>query len=207
MSASISARISEIDDFEIEGFYLPSEGLTTRIADRIEALEDEAIKGLTLKEQPDEQETHPEEDQYVRTVPASDSRDSHAEILLQRRLIAEELHACLADAAESVEATSEKPLNIQKIVSEGMSDALGLSKNDDLLAELSTDFQNWIDPLGSFTAAWGEIISTADGYMYLNAFPQPEDVATDPIFTKVYPSTQVKPPKTFFAKVAAIFKG
>lgn len=207
MSASISARISDIDDWEIEGFYLPPWGLTIRIADRLEALEDEAIKQLTFKEQADEQETNPDADQYLRRVPAPASRDTDAEIILQRRLIGEELHACMADAAESVEAMSGKQLNIQETVTEGMSDALGLSKEDVLLAELSTDFRNWIDPLGSFTAAWGEIISTGDGNMYLNAFEQPEDEASEPTFTRVYPSTQVKPPKTFFAKVAAMLKG
>lgn len=207
MSASILARTSEVEHWEIEGFYLPPAGLTIRIADRIEALEDQAMRGLTLKEQPDEQEADPDEDQYLRRVPAFASRDTDTEILLQRRLIAEELHACLADAAESVEATSGEQLHIQQTVTGGMSDALGLNNNEALLAELSTDFQNWIDPLGSFTAAWGEIISTHDGYMYLIAFGQPDELTSDPMFTRVYPSTRVKPPKTFFAKVAAMLKG
>jgi 3',5'-cyclic AMP phosphodiesterase CpdA len=100
-----------------------------------------------------------------------------------------------------------EPIGVDLCLLPGNHDRWMPSPGPARIQELSTDFQNWIDPLGSFTAAWGEIISTADGYMYLNAFPQPEDVATDPIFTKVYPSTQVKPPKTFFAKVAAIFKG
>lgn len=207
MSASISARSSEIDDLEIEGFYLPAKGLTIRIADRIETLEEEAMRNLTFKKEPDEQETHSDEHLYLRTVPAPASQDSEAEILLQRRLLAEELHAWLADTAESVEATSGMRLNIQQVVTEGMSDALGLDREDGLLVELSTDFRDWIDPLGSFTAAWGEIISTNDGSMYLNAFAEPEEVATEPIFTKVYPSTQVKQPKTLFARVAAMLKG
>lgn len=207
MSASISAKISDIDDWEIEGFYLPPRELTIRIADRLEALEDEAISQLKFKEQPCEQESNPDADQYLRRVPASASRDTDAEIILQRRLIGEEMHACIADASESAEAVSGQQLNIQQTVAEGMSDALGLSKEDVLLTELSTDFRNWIDPLGSFTAAWGEIISTGDGHMYLNAFAQPEEEATEPTFTRVYPSTRVKPPKTFFAKVAAMLKG
>lgn len=207
MSASISARGSEIDDLEIEGFYLPDRGLTIRIADRIEALEDEAMRGLRFKEEPDEPENHSDEQLYLRSVPAPASSDSEAEILLQRRLLAEELDACLADASQTVEATSGKQISIQQTVTEGMSDALGLSVNDGLLVELSTDFRNWIDPLGSFAAAWGEIISTKNGYMYVTAFEQPEEVATEPIFTRDYPSTQVKPPKTFFARVAAMLRG
>lgn len=203
MSSPTSARVSEIDDLAIHGFYLPPESLTIRIADRIEALESEAMRSLRFKDNPDEEETHPDEHLYLINAPAPSSSDSASEILLQRRLLAEELDTCLADASETVPAINGEKLHIEKTVTEGMSDALGLRVNDGLLLELSTDFRNWIDPLGSFTAAWGEIISIGDGYMYLTAFPQPEEIATDPVFTRVYPSTQVKPPKTLFARVAS----
>jgi len=49
MSTTIREKDSQADDLVIEGFYLPSEHLTVRIADRIESLEIEAMEGLRIK--------------------------------------------------------------------------------------------------------------------------------------------------------------
>jgi len=135
----------------------------------------------------------------------SSSSDSSAEILYQRRLLAEELDTGLADWAERPEAMNGERLSIEKVVPECMSDALGLPLNDSLLGELSTEFRSWIDETVSFTAGWGEIISTYDGGMYLSAF---EKVQEDPgeqnvAFSKVYPSTKPKA-KGVIARVAAM---
>ncbi len=178
---------NEIDDLEIDGFYLPLEDLTIRIANRIEALEYEAMENLIIKEESDEPD--PESNDNIRQVP-NPSSDSGKEILLQQRLLAEELDSCLADSAESDEAANGEKINIQKTIVDGMSDALGLEVDDELLVELSNGFQDWIDNRGSFTAGWGEIISTNDGNMYLHAFDPADDVATEPTFSRVYPFPQ-----------------
>jgi len=205
MSTAIQEMSNKIDELAIEGFYLPSENLTVRIADRIDSLENEAIKGMRFKEESDVSETESDESLYLRNIPAPTSSDTSTEVLFQQRLLAEELDSCLADSSESAEATSGQRLNIQKIVTEGMSDALGLDMSDGLLAELSSEFQNWIDDLGSFTAGWGEIISTNDGYMHLSAFEDTEESAIEPppTFTRVYPSPKAEAPNSFFARVAA----
>jgi hypothetical protein len=203
MSTATQEKNSEMD-LAIERFYLPSENLTARIADRIDALENEAIRSMSFKKESDMTETNADSS-YLRNIPASTASDSNAEVLFQRRLLAEELDSCLADSSESAEATSGQKLNIQKIVTEGLSDALGLEVNDSLLAELSTEFQNWIDNLGSFTAGWGEIFSTNDGYMHLAAFPDIDEASVKPTltFTRQFSSPKVKTADTFFAKVAA----
>jgi hypothetical protein len=205
MSTPIQEMSNKIDGLAIEGFYLPSENLTIRIADRINSLEDEAIKSMRFKEESDVPETESDDSLYLRNIPAPASSDTSAEVLFQQRLLAEELDSCLADSSETAEATSGQKLNIQKIVTEGMSDALGLDVSDGLLAELSSEFQNWIDDLGSFTAGWGEIILINDGYMHLAAFEDTEEVAIEPTpaFTRIYPSTKVKTSNSFFARVAA----
>jgi hypothetical protein len=204
MSTPIREKNRQADDLVIEGFYLPSENLTVRIADRIESLEIEAMEGLRIKGESDVQETDADDSLYLRNMFISSSSDSSAEILYQRRLLAEELDIGLADWAERPEAMSER-LSIQKVVPECMSDALGLPVNDSLLGELSIEFRSWIDETGSFTAGWGEIISTYDGCMYLSAFkavkedPGEQNVA----FSKVYPSTKPKA-KGVIARVAAM---
>jgi hypothetical protein len=206
MSTATQKMSSEIDDLPIEGFYLPSESLTVRIADRIESLESEAIRSMRFKEESDVPETESDDSLYLRNISAPTSSDTSAQVLFQQRLLAEELDSCLADSAESAEAISGQKLNIQKIVTEGMSDALGLAVSDGLLSELSVEFQNWIDDLGSFTAAWGEIISTNDGYMHLAAFEDSEEelaIKPAPTFTRIYPSTKAETPKNIFARVAA----
>ena len=205
MSTPITEKNGQADDLVIEGFYLPSENLTVRIADRIESLEIEAMEGLPIKDESDVQETDADDSLYLRTMSISSSSDSSAEILYQRRLLAEELDTGLADWAERPEAMSGERLSIQKVVPECMSDALGLSVNDSLLGEFSTEFRSWIDETGSFTAGWGEIISTYDGCVYLSAF---EAVKEDPseqnlAFSKVYPSTKPKA-KGVIARVAAM---
>jgi hypothetical protein len=200
MSTPIPRQHTEIHDLTIEKFYLPSENLTVRIANRIDSLERETVRNISLKPESDLPEADSDESLHSESVPAS-TRNSSEEVLLQRRLLAEELDACLADSAES---TNGEKLNIQKMVTEGMSDALGLDVNDQLLTELASEFQKWIDKLGSFTAGWGEIISTYDGYMHLSAFPDTEEVATEPVsFTRRLPTLKAKSAKTFFAKVAA----
>ena len=200
MSNPTQKNRSEIDDLTIEKFYLPSENLTVRIANRIDSLEHEAVRNINLKQESE----LPEADS---DVPAS-TPVSTEEVLLQRRLLAEELDSCLADSSENTEATSGEKLNIQNIVTEGMSDALGLDMNDQLLAELSSEFQKWIDELGSFTAGWGEIISTYDGYMHLTAFPDTQAPAPEPTsFIRRLPTLKAKSAKTFFAKVAAKMDG
>jgi hypothetical protein len=205
MSTAIQKESSEIDDLAIERFYLPSENLTGRIADRIDSLENEAIKSMSFKEESDLPEADSDESLYLTNIPDSTPSDSSPEVLFQRRLLAEELDSCLADASESAEATRGKKLNIQEIVTEGMSDALGLEVSDSLLAELSTEFQDWIDDLGYFTAGWGEIISTNDGYMHLRAFPDTEEVAAESTltFTRSFPSQKAKSANTFLERVAA----
>lgn len=190
---------TKFDDFEIEELYVPSKDLTIRLADRIEALEYEAMRDLKVKEKSDA-EDH-ESDNYLRQIPTSSAADSSTEIHAQQRLLVEELDSCLADSAETDEAMNGQKIDIQKTITEGMSDALGLSRDDELLIELSSGFREWIDQRGSFTAGWGEIISTNDGYMYLNAFEPQDEVDTEPAFTRVYPSA--KSPKTFLARVAA----
>ena len=190
---------NKYDDFQIEELYVPSTDLTIRLADRIEALEYEAMRDLKFKEKSDAED--PESDNYLQQVPTSSAADSSNEIQAQQRLLVEELDSCLADSAETDEAMNGQRIDIQKTITEGMSDALGLSRDDELLIELASGFRDWIDQRGSFTAAWGEIISTNDGYMYLNAFEPQEELNTEPAFTGVYPSA--KAPKTFLAKVAA----
>jgi hypothetical protein len=205
MSTPRREKNRQPDDLVIEGFYLPSEQLTVRIADRIESLEIEAMEGLRIKDESDVQETDTDDSLYLRNMSVSSSYDSSAEILYQRRLLAEELDTGLADWAERPEATNGERLSIQKVVPECMSDALGLPVNDSLFGEFSTEFRSWIDETGSFTAGWGEIISTYDGCMYLSAF---EAVEEDPgehnvVFSKVYPSTKPKA-KGVIARVAAM---
>ena len=192
MSTAVREQNSQADDLVIEGFYLPSENLTVRIADRIESLEMDAMEGLRIKEESDVQETDADDSLYLRNMSGSSSSDSSTEILYQRRLLAEELDTGLADWAERPEAVSGETLSIQKVVSECMSDALGLPVNDSLLGEFSTEFRSWIDATGSFTAGWGEIISTYDGCMYLSAFEAVDEDARehDVAFSKVYPSTK-----------------
>ena len=205
MSTAIREKNRQADDLVIEGFYLPSENLTVRIADRIESLEIEAMEGLRIKDESDVQETDADDSLYLRNMSISSSSDSSAEILYQRRLLAEELDTGLADWAERPEAMSGERLSIQKVVPECMSDALGLSVNDSLLGEFSTEFRSWIDETGSFTAGWGEIISTYDGCMYLSAFEAvQEDLGEQNVaFSKVYPSTKPKA-KGVIARVAAM---
>lgn len=206
MSTAIQQKNSQIDDLAIEGFYLPSEDLTIRIADRIEELEIEAMKGLQIKDQSDVPETEADDSLYLRNMTLSGASDSSAEILYQRRLLAEELDTALADWAERPEAMRDDKLNIHRIVTESMADALGLAVNDGLLSELATEFQTWIDEVGSFTGGWGEIISTADGCIYLSTFEDVEQVTGEPriAFSRVYPATKPKP-KGVFARVAAMF--
>jgi hypothetical protein len=206
MSTAIRKMRNEIDDLTIEGFYLPSESLTVRIANRIESLENEAIRSMKFKDESDLSETESDDSLYLRNISDSTSSDTNAEVLFQQRLLAEEIDSCLADSAESAEAKRGQKLNIQKTVTEGMSDALGLTVNDGLLAELSSEFRSWINDLGSFTAGWGEIISTNDGYMHLAAFEDPEEelaIKPAPTFTRIYPSTKAETPKSIFARVAA----
>lgn len=204
MSTAIK-ETSQVDDLTIEGFYLPSEALTVRIADRIELLEMEAMEGLRIKDESDVPETEADDSLYLRNMSVSGSSDSPAEILYQRRLLAEELDAGLADWAERPEAMSDQKLSIEKVVAECMSDALGLPVDDGLLGEFSTEFRSWLDETGSFTAGWGEIISTNDGYMFLSAFEAvEEDVGESNVgFREVYSSTKPKA-KGVFARVAAM---
>jgi len=205
MSTPRREKTKQVDDLVIEGFYLPSEHLTVKIADRIESLEIEAMEGQRIKDESDVQETDADDSLYVRNMAVSSSSDSSAEILYQRRLLAEELDTGLADWAERPEAMSGERLSIQKVVRECMSDALGLPVNDSLFDEFSTEFRGWIDETGSFTAGWGEIISTHDGFMYLSAFEAVEEVPGEKnvAFSKVYPSTKPKA-KGVIARVAAM---
>jgi len=73
------------------------------------------------------------------------------------------------------------------------------------LNDVNRPKRNWIDATGSFTAGWGEIISTYDGCMYLSAFEAVDEDARehDVAFSKVYPSTKPKP-KGVIARVAAM---
>ena len=205
MSTAIREKNRQVDELAIVGFYLPSEGLTVRIADRIESLEMEAMEGLQIKDESDVRETEADDSLYLRNMSGPSSSDSSAELLYQRRLLAEELDTGLADWAEHPEARGGERLSIQKVVPECMSDAIGLPVNDSLLDEFSAEFRSWIDETGSFTAGWGEIISTNDGYMYLSAFDEVEESSGEPnvAFTKVYPSTKPKA-KGVFARVAAM---
>lgn len=205
MSTAIRENNRQVEDLAIEGFYLPSKDLTVRIADSIESLEMQAMEGLRIKDESDVRETEADDSLYLRNMSVSSSSDSSDEILYQRRLLAEELDTGLADWAERSEAMSGEKLSIQKVVTECMSDALGLPVNDGLLFEFSTEFRSWLDETGSFTAGWGEIISTNNGYMYLLAFEDIEEDLDEPniAFTKVYAATKPKA-KGVFARVAAM---
>jgi hypothetical protein len=203
--ATQTSPIDEIEDLPIEGFYRPSESLTTRIADRIESLESEAIKGIRIKDKSDLQEANEDYSLNIGDIPMNSSNPD-SEVTIQQRLLAEELDSCLADSSESNEATQGEKLTIQKVIRVGMADALGLDETDHLLKELSSEFQHWIDGCGVFTAGWGEIISTKDGCMYLRAFTEAEDDILDPdlSFTRSYRSAETtKPATNFFARVAA----
>jgi hypothetical protein len=205
MSTASQERNSQVDELVIEGFYLPSEDLTVRIADRIESLELEAMPGLRIKEESDVPEPEADDSVYLSNSEVSSSSDTSAEILYQRRLLAEELDTGLADWAERPEAVRGEKLKIQIVVTESMADSLGLAASDGLLWELSTEFQSWIDEVGSFTAGWGEIISASEGYMYLAAFEDTEDDSGEPTtrFTQDFPSTKPRS-KGVFARVTAM---
>jgi hypothetical protein len=170
--------IEESEDFPLEKFYRPSEGLTTRICDRIDSLEAEAISGIDVRERSDLEEAN--------SPPADDadlSSPSSSEMIIQQRLIAEELDGCIVDAAESEAGRNGERISIQRVVTEGMSDAFGLESNDPLLSELAVEFQGWLVDAGCYTAGWGNIISAQPGYMYLEAFPIAEEEEAEPDFT------------------------
>jgi hypothetical protein len=67
-----------------------------------------------------------------------------------------------------------------------------MEPSDDLLRQLSDEFQNWIDKLGSVTTGWGDIISAGNGYLRLVMFPIHEegDIAPDLVFTHPYRSAE-----------------
>ena len=192
--------IEETEDVPLERFYRPSESLTTRICDRIDSLEAEAISGIEVKYRSDLEEANslPDDD-------ADLSASSQAEMIIQQRLIAEELDGCMVDAAENEAARTGEKISIQRVVTQGMSDALGLESNDPLLSELANEFQSWLDEAGCYTAGWGNIISAQAGYMYLAAFPvaEKEDAEPDYTFTRAYQPGQVKNPLGLLGRIAA----
>jgi hypothetical protein len=202
--------VMEAEDLPIESFYHPSESLTIRIADRIESLEAEAIRGMKIKDSSDV----PEEASDIADFSVN-SATSNTETSIQQRFIAEEIDACLADYSESREATQGR-LVIQNLISVGMADALGLDETDELLTELSSDFQNWIDGCGTFTTGWGELTSTMDGCIYLRAFAEVEEQGLEPdlSFTRSFPSDTpsvtaepAKPARGLFASLVARLGG
>src|SRR5688572_21045204 len=88
--------IVESEDSPFEEFYRPSKNLTTRICDRIDSIEEEAIKGIEVKDKSEMEESGVNYDEDLPPGP-----DSNEETIIQQRLIAEEMDGCLLDAAQS----------------------------------------------------------------------------------------------------------
>lgn len=192
-----------MDTSTFERFFLPSETLTERIADRVESLEFEATEAL--KEKPEYAEPLDSSlgDVYPEDLgdPGSPEESSDQEVMLQRRMLAEALYYYLARLSESSQATRGEALSVGERIATGMGAALGLRDNDALLKELSEEFQYWIAETGIFTAGWGNIIWAGDGSIHLEAFPVKVETSTQPpdvTFFHVYPR------KGLAAKIAAL---
>lgn len=178
-SRVITSRVIEAEEFPLENFFRPSQSLTTRICDRIDFLEAAATNEIALKKRADLEEAN----SYVDEEIHKPSIDTDDEIFIQQRLIAEELDGCLLDSADTPSATSGQQIDIQQVVIDGMADALGLESGDPLLSELASEFQDWLDGIGCYTAGWGEIISTGGGQMYLEMFSIDEEETVEPDYT------------------------
>lgn len=174
-----TSGVIETEEFPLENFFRPSQSLTTRICDRIDFLEAAATNEIEIRERSDLEETNSYSDEQTQK-PSIDTDD---EIFIQQRLIAEELDGCLVDSADTPSATSGGPIDIQQVVKNDMADALGLESSDPLLNELASEFQDWLDGVGCYTAGWGQIISTGGGHMYLEMFGIDEEETVEPDYT------------------------
>jgi len=192
-----ATAIEESEDFPLENFYRPSVGLTVRICDLIDTLEANANRGIEIKERSELEEAGPPSYE-------ADLSSSPEEIVIQQRLIVEELDGCLIDAAETEVARQGKKISIEQVVTEGMSDALGMENTEAVLLELVAEFQNWLDSTGCYTAGWGNIISAQAGYMYLQAFEYADEVGEpDFTFTRPHQGGQVKNTPSLIGRIAA----
>lgn len=195
-----TSGVIESEEFPLENFFRPSQSLTTRICDRLDFLEAAATNEIAVMERSDFEEAS----SYDNEESHKPSIDTDDEIFTQQRLIAEELDGCLLDAADTPSASSGEHIDIQQVVIDGMTEALGLESSDPLLSELASEFQDWLDGVGCYTAGWGQIISRGGGQMYLEMFgiDEEETVEPDYIFTGNYQS-KPKPDGNILKRLAA----
>jgi hypothetical protein len=188
-----------MDASTFERFFLPSETLTKRIAERVESLEFEATEALKEKSEYAEPLDSSLEDVYREDLGDASSAEesSDQEVMLQRRMLAEALYYNLARCSQ---AARGEALNVGEAIAQGRGTALGLPDNDALLKELSEEFQAWIAETGIFTAGWGNIIWAGAGSIHLEPFPVKVATSTQaPDLTFFHPY----PKKTLGAKLKA----
>jgi alkyl hydroperoxide reductase subunit AhpC len=171
-------------------FFQPTVPLTQRLVKAVDTARSADLRRIREdKEQiEDDEDALLEGFQQLDTVQEYFSppfQTSQQQTALQQHSIAEKLYYHLAFLAGNPKAKVGEALSIREAIVGGMSNSLGLSPHDELLAELNVEFDNWLSERGEFTMGWGKIILADNHRMYLEEF-EVDEVVTDKPTKRVF---------------------
>jgi hypothetical protein len=147
-------------------FFFPSEPLAESLLEEMKNIEINHLKQI----QNDPEQIEAVERSKEDLSPSQEKKDHHSveeKIHFLIRLIAEELYYHLALLARSPFAKGDNAIPIRAAIIPGMGNMLGIPEDSQLLAKLASEFTEWINERGEFTAGWGSILLGKDNTVYL----------------------------------------